>query len=259
MHRGSSAISSATLLIALAACAGVEPEAPLPAAPKLVRIDTVALAGDRRSVSVDFAGARQFDPSNPCTAAYEGTAEVDDEELVIGVYEQPHPGSLPEGVACDSMGHPRSLVLPLEQAFDGMRIRDLAGQVLLLDAPERSARIMALPAGWELRREGSVGESMTPRWSWVYSPDPDPWPADGSPLVQLYQAFGGPVKTTGAARQADVEVNGTPAAFYVYPPAGEMVLVWSLGPDELALVGYRDDFSEEEFIELAESVQMTED
>jgi hypothetical protein len=35
-----------------------------------------------------------------------------------------------------------------------------------------------------------------------------------------------------------------------------MVLVWSLGDDELALVGNLADFSEAEFIELAESVAL---
>jgi hypothetical protein len=73
-------------------------------------------------------------------------------------------------------------------------------------------------------------------------------------MIELYQAFGGPVSTTGAERQPDVEVNGEPAAFYRYPPVGEMVVVWSLGPDEFALVGYEADFSLEEFITLAESV-----
>jgi hypothetical protein len=70
------------------------------------------------------------------------------------------------------------------------------------------------------------------------------------------QAFDGPVGTTGGDPQTPVDVNGQSASFSLYEPTGEMVLVWSLGADELALVGILDDFSREEFIELAESVTL---
>lgn len=226
--------------------------APVPDGP--VRFDNVVLAEDRRSVRIDFIGSREFDPDNPCSNAYEGTAEIVGDELEIGIYAQQHPKPLAPGTACDAMGHPRTLALDLDEPFTGTVVRDVAGQVFLLEPPAGLAQVGALPEGWDLRREGNVLETTTPRWERIWSPDPDPWPAEGDSMLILIQAFGGPVGTTGGDVQQTVDVNGLPATMSLHPPAGEMVLVWSLGGDELALVGNLADFSESEFIELAASV-----
>lgn len=228
--------------------------APVPEDP--VRFDDVVLADDRRSVRVDFTGSSEFDPDNPCSNAYEGTAEIVGDELEIGIYTQQHPKPLAPGTACDAMGHPRTLRLELDQPFTGTVVRDLAGQVFLLEPPAGLAEIGALPEGWELRREGNVLETTTARWQRTWSPDPDPSPGQGDSMLTLIQAFGGPLNTTGGDVQRTVEVNGAPATLSLHPPVGEMVLVWSLGDDELALVGNLADFSEAEFIELAESVTL---
>lgn len=146
-----------------------------------------------------------------------------------------------------------------EEPFEGSVIRDLAGQVLFLEPPPTLAMIDALPDGWDLRREGNVLGGSAPRWERVWSPDPDPWPAQGDSMLTLYQAFGGRVETTGADPQRSVQVNGQEAAFWLHGPTGEMVVVWSLGDDELALVGYLHDFTQLEFIGLAESVSLGTD
>jgi hypothetical protein len=78
-------------------------------------------------------------------------------------------------------------------------------------------------------------------------------------MLTLIQAFGGPVDTTGDDRQPPLEVNGQPAIFYFHAPTGEMVVVWSLADDELALVGNLGDFSRAEFVALAESVRLPSD
>lgn len=226
---------------------------PVPDGP--VRFDDVVLAEDRRSVRINFIGSEEFDPDNPCSNAYEGTAEIVGDELEIGIYAQQHPKPLAPGTACDAMGHPRTLTLELEP-FTGTVVRDLAGQVFLLEPPADQAQIRALPDGWELRREGNVLETATPRWQRIWSPDPDPWPAESDSMLTLIQGFGGPVNTTGGDVQKTVDVNGAPATLSLHPPVGEMVLVWSLGGDELALVGNLADFSEAEFVELAESVAL---
>lgn len=228
--------------------------APVPSGP--VSVDTVTLADDRLSVRVDFIGGQEFDPDNPCSVAYEGTAEIVGDELEIGIFAQQHPKTLPEDWACELMGYPRTLVLDLSEPFKGTRVRDLAGQLILLEPPDDLAQISGLPDGWELRREESLGESTTPRWMRVYSPIDDPWPSEGDSMVTLIQAFDGPVNTTGAEIQPPVEVNGAPATLYLHPPTGEMVVVWSLGMGELALAGYLSDFTQEEFIALAESVAL---
>ncbi len=246
----------------LAACGvvplpiGGEP-APLPDRP--VSFENVIPAEDGRSVRVDFVGGQEFDPDNPCSVAYKGTAEVIDEELEVGIFAERHPKSLPPDTGCDAIGHPRTLTLQLEQPFDGTVVRDLAGQVFSLEPPAGLAHVGALPHGWELRREGNVLGSSTPRWERVWSPDPDPWPAEGDSMLTLIQAFGGPVNTTGGDIQPSVEINGQRATFYLHPPTGEMVVVWELGDDELALVGNLDTFSETEFVALAESVTLPSD
>ena len=245
----------------LVACGAVTPIggefAPVPDGP--VRFENVVLADDGRSVRVDFIGGREFAPDDPCSVAYEGTAEVVGDELEIGIYTIQHPVPLPPDQACDAMGHPRSLVLQLVEPFEGTTIRDLAGQVLFLEPPPGLAIVGLLPDGWDLRREGNVLGGSVPRWERVWSPDPDPWPAEGDSMLTVFQAFGGPVETTGADPQASVQINGREAAYWFHPPTGEMVLAWSLGGDGFALAGYRRDFSEAEFIELAQSVSLEAD
>lgn len=244
---------------ALCACAATSQlisDENAPVSDRPVSFENVVLADDGRSVRVDFIGGKEFDPDNPCSLAYRGTAEVVGEELEIGIYAEQHPTPLPPDTGCDLIGYPRTLALHLDEPFTGSVVRDLAGQVFMLAPPAGLAHIGALPEGWDLRREGNILGSSTPRWERVWSPDPDPWPAEGDSMLSLYQAFGGPVNTTGGDPQPAVEVNGQSATFYLHPPTGEMVVVWGLGDDELALVGNLNDFSQDEFLALAESVTL---
>ncbi len=254
----------AVLVAGAALCACAPTSQPIsdenaPISDRPVSFENVLLADDGRSVRVDFVGGKEFDPDDPCSLAYHGTAEIADEELEIGIYAEQHPKPLPPDTGCAAMGYPRTLVLALDEPFTGTVVRDLAGQVFMLAPPAGLAQIGALPEGWELRREGNILGSSTPRWERVWSPDPDPWPAEGDSMLSLYQASGGPVSTTGGDLQPPVEVNGERATFYLHPPTGEMVLVWGLGDDELALVGNLNDFSQDEFIALAESVTLPSD
>ena len=252
-------IALVALVATLSACGGAtlpmggEP-ATMPEDP--ISFENVVLADDRHSLRVDFIGGPEFDADNPCSIAYEGTAEIVGDELEIGIYAQQHPKPLPPDMGCVAMGHPRTLTLQLDEPLTGSVVRDLAGQVLLLEPPGGLAEIGALPDGWELQREGDVLGTSTPRWERIWSPDPDPWPAEGDSMLTLIQASGGSVDTTGGDPQPPVEINGQQATFYLHPPTGEMVVVWSLGDDELALVGNLADFSQAEFIDLAESVSL---
>ena len=254
-------IVGAAIAGALVACGATTPidgePAPIPDGP--VRFENVILADDRLSVRVDFIGGREFAPDEPCSIAYEGTTEIVGEELEIGIYAIQHPMPLAPDQGCDAMGHSRTLTLPLEEPFEGTVVRDVAGQVLFLAPPPGLALVGALPDGWDLRREGNVLGGSTPRWERVWSPDPDPWPAQGASMLTMLQAFGGPVEATGADPRTSVQVNGQEAAFWFHAPSGEMVVVWSLGDDELALVGYLGDFTRAEFIGLAESVTLEAD
>jgi hypothetical protein len=254
LHRLASAIIAVALL---AACTVFEPPAGGEAAPHNpdpLRVETASIADDGRSVEVGFTGGKEFDLDDPCSVAYEASAEVNGDALMIGIFAKPHPGRLPEGWACDAMGYGRTVVIPLDEPFDGTTVRDLTGQVLFLGPPAGLAEITGLPEGWELRRAGNAGDGPTPLWSRVFSPVKDPWPANGDSLVELIQALGGPLGGDPANDLQAVEVNGTIAAYSFHRPTGHMELMWTLGPDELSLSGYRRDFSKEAFIDLAESI-----
>ncbi len=250
----------AAFAAALSACAAAplptrgEP-APVPTGP--VSFENVILADDARSVRVDFIGGPEFDPADPCSIAYEAAVEIVGDELEIGIYAQPHPQPLPPDTGCSAVGYSRTLTIELEEPFTGTVVRDLASHTLLLEPPPGLAQIGDLPQGWELRREGNILGSATPRWEQVWSPDPDPRPAGGDSMLTLIQALDGALQATGDERGRPVEINGGEGALSLHPPTGSMVLVWSIGDDELLLEGYRSDFSEAEFIALAESVTLS--
>jgi hypothetical protein len=228
-------------------------------APQITSFDSWTFSPDRRSITLEFIGGREFDPDDPCSIAYRGTAAIDGDELAIGVYAKPFPGDVPKDLICTAEGHPRSLTLELGAPFHGTRIRDLAGQVFFLDAPPGLVQIRGLPDGWVLRSAQSLPESPTGRWARVYAP-PGHVTLAGSSVgqVELIQAFGAPANVSGGDLEPDVMVNGETATLYFWAPAGEFVLVWKMGADGVALVGNLADFSREEFIALAESVAMSQ-
>ena len=222
--------------------------------PDPVSFDAWTFSANRRSVTIDFVGGPEFDPQNPCSIAYHGTADIEHEELVVGIYPEPNPNR-PADLVCTAEGYFRSLTLSLSAPFEGSRVRDLAGQLWFLETPDNLVEITGLPDAWVLRSEESLPESPTGRWSRVYAlPGTSVVPGTSVGQVELFQAFGAPANVTGGDVQPDVLVNGTHATLYVWEPAGEMVLVWQIGADGVALVGNLADFTRAEFIELAESV-----
>ena len=72
-------------------------------------------------------------------------------------------------------------------------------------------------------------------------------------MIDFYQAFDGPVNVSGGEEHRTVTVNGVPASLDRFAPDGELVLVWSLGHDGLALVADETDLSVEDLVALAES------
>lgn len=227
-------------------------ETPLADPVRPVGFDTISFAQDRRSATIGFVGGSEFDPADPCSVAYVARVEAIGDDLRVGIFARKHPLQLPENMACDAMGHPRTLVVGWDEPFLGTRVLDQAGSVILLAPPDGLVQITALPDGWELRREESLHGSPTGRWSRLYSPVANPGNVDS--WVQLIQAFGGPANTTGGDVLPDVMLNGVRATFYLHGPSGEMVLVWHIGDDGVALVGNLRDFSQTEFIRLAESI-----
>lgn len=238
------------LLIVTVMAAGCTDQWPPDARP--VHFNDVTLSEDGRSVHVEFIGFRAFNPDDACSVDYRGNAKIVDDELQVGIYPKPHP--VPAGTVCDLAGHFRALDLALDEPFTGLRVRDLAGQVVLLRPPPNLARVTRLPLGWELRSEDSQLGSDTPSWRRVWSPDPSPPGPDR--MLTLVQTFGGSIGTSRGEEISTVQINGQTTQLSVYPPSGEMVVRWSLGEDEFELTGNLRDFSRDEFIALAESVSL---
>jgi hypothetical protein len=156
-------------------------------------------------------------------------------------------------VACDALGYDRTITFALESPFRGARIHDLAGYDHFVRRPVGVANI-AIPAGWKLLDEGDVEESPTGRWRQSWAKGPQGETSKGR--IDLYQAFGGPVNVTGGDEQRQVRVGGADATLYRQPDVGELVLVWTLGADGLALVVNEADFSVDDAIALAETVTL---
>jgi hypothetical protein len=228
----------------------IEPSGPPAGEP--VRFETIVLSPDRSSVTVSFVGAKAFDPTDPCSAHYFGWAREVEGVLQVKVVDDTprQPGATPQ--ACDLVGFTRTITIDLARPYAGWRAKDLAGDMHFVSRPPGSVELTTLPSGWILQLERDVEESTTGRWQRT-------WTQGGSLNVQsskgridLYQAFGGPADVSGGEEIRSVLVNGRGATLYRSAPDGELVLVWKLGEDGLALVVSESDFKIAEAIKLAE-------
>jgi hypothetical protein len=217
---------------------------------RFVPISQLTLSSDGRRIVLDFVGARAYASDDPCSADYAAKVAVVDGILEVGIEESRRP-SPTEGTACDALGHARILQVNLDEPFTGSVWRDLNGYVHFLAPPDGLVELAGLPTGWALRAQRDVEDSPTGRWERTYSPDPSL--ADETRSVVLFQSFDGPVNVTGGTEERQVVVNGRPATLYRWPPTGELVLVWRLGNDGLALVAYEQEFSIDDLVALAES------
>ena len=215
----------------------------------LTRFDTAELTDAGRRLTLHFVGGAVYKASDRCSHDYAGWAEQVGDVLEVAVVDvTPH-----KPVACDAIGYGRSLSIQLAGPFVGSRLNDLAGYVHFVRAPDGLLELRGLPVGWLLRAEGDVEESPTGRWQRTYSPQPNPRTGTSRNRIDFYQAFDGPAGVTGGDEQRTVTVNGQNSTLYRFAPDGELVLVWAVGPDGLALVVNEADFSVGQLISLAES------
>jgi hypothetical protein len=248
----------------------VAPDTPLPASPpparltspppgQITRFETAAFSADRRTLTLHFVGGPEYSASDPCSIAYSGWAEAAGDVLyaaVVDVTQRVRPPEAPTPQACDAMGHGRTVSVALAAPFSGGRLVDLAGYVHLLRTPDGLVELHGLPAGLALQSASDVEDSPTGRWLRVYTPSTPPQQGTSKGRLELYQAFGGPVEVSGGDEVRSVLVNGQPATLYRLSADGELVLVWTLRGDGLAIVANEADFSTDALIRLAESATL---
>lgn len=109
-----------------------------------------------------------------------------------------------------------------------------------------------MPDGWQLVAERDVEESPNGRWERTFAQSAG---ESREQSLVLYQSLAGPVNVTGGTENTSVTVNGRPATLYRFPPTGDLVLMWVLNENGLALVGYESAFTVDELIALAESAR----
>ncbi len=223
-----------------------------PPAGEPVRVQTIVLSPDGSAVTVTFVGAKAYDPTDPCSAHYFGWAGEVDEELEVKVVDDTarQPGAT--APTCDLVGFTRAITIDLARPYTGWRANDLAGDMHFVRRPPGSVELTTLPTGWTLQLERDVEESPTGRWQRTWTQGGSSNVPTSKGKVDLYQAFGSPADVTGGEEVRSVLVNGRGATLYRSAPDGELVLVWKLGDDGLALVVNETDFPLAEAIKLAE-------
>jgi hypothetical protein len=229
------------------------------------QFDAASLSADGLTVTLTFVGGKPFSPADPCSSAYEAWAEVVGDVLYAGVVDvtpilvAPSPLPLMSPaivVACDAVGYARTASVELPAPFIGTRVEDIAGYVHFVRPPDGLVELAGLPAGWSLRSQRDVGDSPTGRWVRVYAPTANP-PIDRSKgHLDFYQAYGQATGVSGGDARREVTVNGKPAVLFRSAPDGELVLVWLLGSNGLALVANESDISADALIKIAGSAKL---
>jgi hypothetical protein len=226
----------------------------IPPPGEAVRFDRAKLSEDGAALTLTFVGGKEYDPRDPCTNRYFGWAHEADGTLDAKVVNDTPPSAQGGAVvACDAMGYARTVTIKLDPPFLGNRVHDLAGYIHFVGRPDGLAELTKLPPDWKLVTESDVQESPTGRWQRTWTTDGLQPNGLSKGKVDLYQAFDGPAGVTGGDEVHTVQVNGTAATLYRSAPDGELVLVWQLDDDGLALVVNETDFSGDMVIELAES------
>jgi len=217
-----------------------------------VRFDEADVSEDGLLLTLQFVGGKEYNPTDPCTNHYFGWAHENGVALDAKIIDDTPRRDPVEGTACDAVGHPRTVTIHLDRPFHGTRVNDLAGYVHFVRAPDGLAELK-VPPGWTLVRETDVQESPTARWERTWTLGGAERTGSSKGTIDFYQAFDGAAGVTGGDEQRQIQVNGTPGVLYRQADAGELVIVWLIGTNGLALVVNETDFPIEMAIELAET------
>jgi len=217
-----------------------------------VRFDRGRLSEDLTMLTITLVGGPRFDPKDPCSNAYAGWAAPVGDTLHAAVVDvtPPHPP-----VACMLLGFTRSVTVTLPEPFEGFKLHDRAGFDHFLRRPDGVVELAAVPVDWLLVSDEEVMGWKAAAWSRIWSRT-DAQPTSGIPgHLGLYQAFGGRVEAgtnSGVNVGETVKVRGQDARLLRSPGDGEMLLIWTVGDDELMLDANIVDFSVDEMIQMAE-------
>jgi len=218
-----------------------------------VRFDSATLDDSGSMLTLQFTGGKDYSPSDPCSVHYFGWAHESDAGILEAkiVEDTPPFPTLPPNFGCDLVGYGRTVTINLAKPYAGGRIHDLAGADHLIASPRTQVNL-DVPAGWtpDVNQEEVLDAGTLWLRTWTHT---DANPAAGTGVLQLHQAFGGPANIIDASGGEPAKVNGTPATVWRSASSGELVVVWMLGPDGLALVGNKADFTIDQLIDLAEA------
>ena len=222
-----------------------------------VSFEKADVSADGLVLTLQFVGGKEYNPTDPCTNHYFGWAHGNGDALDAKIVDDTPPRDPlgGTGVACDAVGYPRTVSIRLESPFHGTRVNDLAGYVHFVRAPEGLAELQ-VPAGWTLVREADVQESPTGRWERTWTLGGAERTGSSKGTIDFYQSFDGAASVTGGDEQRKIQVNGTPGVLFRQADAGELVIVWLIGKNGLALVVNETDFPIDMAIELAESAKI---
>jgi hypothetical protein len=223
--------------------------------------DTARISEDGRLLVLEVIAGAPWDPRNPqCTQLLTGWAGIEDGVLVAAVVDVTPPLASPDPeLACAAMGHLQEVRIPLAVPYRGWLIRELGTHhPHLLRAPDRSQTLAGLAPRWVVVRE----EDATNPERWTVPVWRTTWTANGGPMtgtgepgqVDLYLGFGDASGITGSSPGSDVEVGGRPGVLYRDAERGELVLVWMIDGDGLAIVANEADIPEADLFRLAEGV-----
>lgn len=220
-----------------------------------VSIDRFTLSADRTSLEVGFIGGPVYDADDPCSTDYEATSEWRDDVLEVGVVKTKGMGHGigfgNHSLTCTAMGYGRTIVLELDEPFDGSEIRDANGEHRrLFRTGDELATLTGLPSGWEVQVQSESPETRGGGWIKVYGPYDDPsrqvvfvQAFDGYP--HIWRAFTGEDRTT---------VDGVDGRLF-HTPNGRQGIWWKPGTEGYALYAFEDVFTLEELLALAETVE----
>ena len=206
--------------------------------PSAVAVEGARTDGDRGLVLSFTGGSPTLDPSDPCWTGYRPEVAEAGGRVTVTIRAVPSKVPMPANFACHLVGYFRTAAVTLDRPLGQRAVLDgSTGQELRPFDGDAVLRPRALPAGWELLREGPGPDPDGRSWSQTWGP-PAGAPRAGVDCADL----SGPVTLTQSPAPAgefpavgDVTVRGTAGDVDLDRAGGPIRLVWREAGQHLAL------------------------